>query len=198
MIRSLFLIFVLCWSALATARPVLVFGDSLSAGFGLAREQSWPALLEPRLKERGYTLVNASISGETTAGGRSRLGAALDQHRPAVVVLELGANDGLRGLSIAQTRDNLTAMARAVKASGARLLLVGMRLPPNYGPDYTAAFEHTFTAVAKAEKTALLPFLLEPVAADPANFQKDGLHPVASAQPRILDHVWKALKPLLK
>lgn len=198
MIRSLFLVILLAGSALASARPVLIFGDSLSAGFGLAREQSWPALLEPRLRERGYTLVNASISGETTAGGRTRLAAALAQHQPALVVLELGANDGLRGLSPEQTRDNLRAMARAVKASGAGLLLVGMRLPPNYGPDYTAAFERTFTEVAKAEKAPLLPFLLEPVAADPANFQKDGLHPVAAVQTRILDHVWKSLKPLLK
>ncbi|WP_332068239.1 arylesterase [Denitratisoma oestradiolicum] len=189
---------LLAGSALASARPVLIFGDSLSAGFGLAREQSWPALLEPRLRERGYTLVNASISGETTAGGRTRLAAALAQHQPALVVLELGANDGLRGLSPEQTRDNLRAMARAVKASGAGLLLVGMRLPPNYGPDYTAAFERTFTEVAKAEKAPLLPFLLEPVAADPANFQKDGLHPVAAVQTRILDHIWKSLKPLLK
>ncbi|CAB1368162.1 multifunctional acyl-CoA thioesterase I and protease I and lysophospholipase L1 [Denitratisoma oestradiolicum] len=198
MIRSLFLVILLAGSALASARPVLIFGDSLSAGFGLAREQSWPALLEPRLRERGYTLVNASISGETTAGGRTRLAAALAQHQPALVVLELGANDGLRGLSPEQTRDNLRAMARAVKASGAGLLLVGMRLPPNYGPDYTAAFERTFTEVAKAEKAPLLPFLLEPVAADPANFQKDGLHPVAAVQTRILDHIWKSLKPLLK
>lgn len=198
MIRSLFLVILLAGSTLASARPVLLFGDSLSAGFGLAREQSWPALLEPRLREQGYTLVNASISGETTAGGRARLAAALAQHQPALVVLELGSNDGLRGLPLEQTRDNLRAMARAVKASGARLLLVGMRLPPNYGPDYTAAFERTFAEVAKAEKAPLLPFLLEPVAADPANFQKDGLHPVAAVQSRILNHVWKSLKPLLK
>jgi acyl-CoA thioesterase-1 len=198
MIRPLLLLFFLTWGAQSWAKSVLVFGDSLSAGFGLAREQSWPALMEPRLRAQGYTLVNASISGETTAGGRSRLAAALDLHRPAVVVLELGANDGLRGLSLEQTRDNLRAMARTVRGRGTRLLLVGMRLPPNYGPDYTVAFERIFAEVARAEKTALLPFLLEPVASNPANFQNDGLHPVAAAQPRILDHVWKTLAPLLK
>jgi acyl-CoA thioesterase-1 len=182
------------------ADTVLVFGDSLSAGYGIAMRQSWPALLAERLRAEKLpqTVVNASISGETTAGGRSRLPAVLRQHRPAVVVLALGANDGLRGLPLAQTRDNLAAMLRAAKAAGARVLLVGMQLPPNYGPDYTREFNALFTTLARQEKTALLPFLLEPIALDEAAFQADRLHPTAAAQPRILAHVWQSLKPLLK
>ena len=192
------------------ADTVLVFGDSLSAGYGLAREQSWPALLAQRLSQspvqsptqstvtRRYTVVNASISGETTAGGRARLAQALQQHEPRVVIIELGANDGLRGLPIAAMRDNLAAMIGAARRAGAKVLLVGMRLPPNYGPDYTRDFEATFTALAKQEKVALLPFLLEPIASEPGAFQPDGLHPIAAAQPRILDHLWPALAPLLK
>ena len=182
-----------------SAANLLVFGDSLSAGYGIPREQSWPALLDQRLNKEGrpYTVVNASISGETTAGGRARLEAALRQHHPAVVVIELGANDGLRGLPVEQMADNLTALVRMARQSGAKVLLVGMRLPPNYGPDYVSRFEGTFPAVAKKEKAALLPFLLEPIAREPNAFQQDGLHPVAAAQPRLLDHVWSALKPLL-
>lgn len=182
------------------ADTVLVFGDSLSAGYGIAVRQSWPALLADHLRAEKLpqTVVNASISGETTAGGRSRLPTVLRQHRPAVVVLALGANDGLRGLPLAQTRDNLAAMLRAAKAAGARVLLVGMQLPPNYGPDYTREFNALFTTLARQEKTALLPFLLEPIALDEAAFQADRLHPTAAAQPRILAHVWQSLKPLLK
>lgn len=193
---------ILCLRSSGTqaADTVLVFGDSLSAGYGIAMRQSWPALLAERLRAENLpqTVVNASISGETTAGGRSRLPTVLKQHRPAVVVLALGANDGLRGLPLAQTRDNLTAMLRAAKAAGARVLLVGMQLPPNYGPDYTREFNALFTTLARQEKTALLPFLLEPIALDEAAFQADRLHPTAAAQPRILAHVWQSLKPLLK
>lgn len=199
------MIAVLCALPAWGADTVLVFGDSLSAGYGLAREQSWPALLAQRLSEpaqstatRRYTVVNASISGETTAGGRARLAQALQQHEPRVVIIELGANDGLRGLPIAAMRDNLAAMIGAARRAGAKVLLVGMRLPPNYGPDYTRDFEATFTTLAKQEKVALLPFLLEPIAREPGAFQSDGLHPIAAAQPRILDHVWTALAPLLK
>lgn len=182
------------------AATLLVFGDSLSAGYGIAREQSWPALLQARLRAEKfpYEVINASISGETTAGGRSRLPAALQQHRPQVVILALGANDGLRGLQLAQTRDNLLAMTRAAKAAGARVLIAGMQLPPNYGPDYAREFNALFATVARQEKAALLPFLLEPVALDDAAFQPDRLHPTAAVQPQILDHVWTALKPLLK
>jgi acyl-CoA thioesterase I len=186
--------------AAATTPTILVFGDSLAAGFGIAVKQSWPSLLAERLQAEKlpYTVVNASISGETTAGGRSRLPATLKQHRPTIVILALGANDGLRGLPLAEVRANLTQMVQAAKATGARVLLAGMRLPPNYGADYTRDFNALFATVAKQEKTTLLPFLLEPVAADDAAFQPDRLHPTAAAQPKILDHVWQSLKPLLK
>jgi acyl-CoA thioesterase-1 len=186
---------------LATAaETLLVFGDSLSAGFGIAVKQSWPSLLDERLQQEKlpYTVVNASISGETTAGGLSRFPAALKQHRPAVVILALGTNDGLRGLPLAEARTNLTQMVQAAKSTGARILVAGMRLPPNYGPDYTRDFNALFATVAKQEKIALLPFLLEPIATDDTSFQPDRLHPTAAAQPKILDHVWPSLKPLLK
>ena len=185
-------------SSILHAAPVLlVFGDSLSAGYGVPQGQGWVALLEKQLAGR-YQVVNASISGETTAGGRSRLDDALHRFKPAVVVIALGANDGLRGLSLAAMRANLAAMVRTAKGSGARVLLAGMKLPPNYGSDYVIEFERSFATVARQEKCALLPFLLEPVATDPAAFQADGLHPVAAAQPLVLDHVWKALAPLLR
>lgn len=192
------LLFSCCVSA--QAATLLVFGDSLSAGYGIARQQSWPSLLQARLhtEKFPYDVINASISGETTAGGRSRLPAALKQHRPAIAVLALGANDGLRGLSLAQSRDNLATMIRQAKQAGARVLLVGMELPPNYGPDYTRAFAAMYRELARQEKTALLPFLLAPVALDDAAFQPDRLHPTAAAQPRILDHVWPVLRPLLR
>jgi len=187
-------------NASLAAETILVFGDSLSAGFGIAVKQSWPSLLAERLQAENlpHTVVNASISGETTAGGRSRLPATLKQHRPTIVILALGANDGLRGLPLAEVRANLTQMVQAAKAAGARVMLAGMRLPPNYGADYTRDFNALFAAVAKQEKAALLPFLLEPIAADDAAFQPDRLHPTADAQPKILDHVWQSLKPLLK
>ena len=187
-------------TAAPTAETVLVFGDSLSAGYGIAVNQSWPSLLNQRLQQEKlpYAVVNASISGETTAGGQSRFPAALKQHRPAIVILALGANDGLRGLPLAAARTNLMQMVQAAKAGGARVLLAGMRLPPNYGPDYTRDFNALFATLAKQEKVALLPFLLEPIAADDAAFQPDRLHPTAAAQPKILDHVWHSLKPLLK
>jgi acyl-CoA thioesterase-1 len=182
------------------APTILIFGDSLSAGHGLANGQSWPSLLGQRLQAENspYTVVNASISGETTAGGRTRLPAALERTKPAVVIIALGANDGLRGLPVKQLKENLVAMARVSKGAKARVLLVGMRLPPNYGAAYTEEFDRAFATVAKQEKLPLLPFLLEPVAADRANFQPDGLHPVAATQSKILDHVWPALKPLLR
>ncbi len=185
--------------AMAAEKRILVYGDSLSAGFGIAVRDSWPALLGQRLKDQGsaFVVANASISGETTAGGRSRLAAALQQFKPGVVILALGANDGLRGLPVAAMKDNLRAMARQAKQSGARVLLVGMRLPPNYGPQYTQEFDAAYREVARVEKTALLPFLLEPIALERDAFQADGLHPVAAAQPKLLDHVWGALKPLL-
>lgn len=199
-IFTLLLLMIIGAASVRAADTVLVFGDSLSAGYGIAVNQSWPALLAERLQREKlpHTVVNASISGETTAGGRTRLPAVLERHRPAVVILALGANDGLRGLPLAESRANLTQMVRATKASGARVLLVGMRLPPNYGQEYTRDFSALFATLAQQEKTALLPFLLEPIAADDAAFQADRLHPTAAAQPKILDHVWRALKPLLK
>ncbi len=201
MSRFAFLFALLLQStAVFAAQTVLIFGDSLSAGFGIAVEQSWPALLAQRLaaEKPSYAVANASISGETTSGGLARLPAALERFRPAVVVIALGANDGLRGLPVKALGDNLTAMIRAAQARHARVLLVGIKLPPNYGADYTARFEETYRRVAKREKTALLPFLLEPIALDGNAYQPDGLHPTAAAQPQILDHAWKALKPLLK
>ncbi|MDP1652339.1 MAG: arylesterase [Rhodocyclaceae bacterium] len=200
MLRILALLLCLLSGPAAAAGKILVFGDSLSAGYGIAIEQSWPALLQARLAQEHFpeTVVNASISGETTAGGRSRLPAALKLHRPQIVILALGANDGLRGLPLDAMRANLEAMVRASRAAGARVLLAGMQLPPNYGPDFTRNFNGMFATVAQQEKTALLPFLLEPIALDDAAYQPDRLHPTAAAQPRIRDHVWQALKPLLK
>lgn len=183
----------------ATTRNILVFGDSLSAGYGIAVNESWPALLGERLKQKGkpYTVVNASISGETSAGGRARFATALQQARPAIVILELGANDGLEGLPVAEMQANLDAMIKAAKQHKSRVLLVGIRLPPNYGKDYTQSFETAFHTLARREKVALLPFLLEPIALDATAFQADGLHPIAAVQPKLLDHVWQALEPLL-
>lgn len=174
-------------------------GDSLSAGYGIRPEQAWPSLLAKRLREKqlDYTVANLSISGETTAGGRARLGPALRQYHPAIVVIALGANDGLRGLPLAQMHDNLQAMIDASRKAGARILLAGMRLPPNYGP-YADEFAASFQTLADAEKIALLKFLLEPVAQRSHAFQADNLHPTAAMQPFILDHVWLALQPLLK
>lgn len=192
-------LWLLAFSACA-ADTLLVLGDSLSAGHGIALDKSWPALLDARLKAENhpFKVVNASISGDTSAGGRSRLPALLKQHQPRVMILALGANDGLRGQPLDPLRDNLTAMVSEAKAAGARVLIAGMELPPNYGVQYTRKFTATFADVAKQQKIALLPFLLEPIARDEGAFQPDRLHPTAAAQPRILDHVWKQLQPMLK
>jgi acyl-CoA thioesterase-1 len=185
--------------AAAPARTVLVFGDSLSAGYGMAASQGWVALLGKRLQARapGWTVVNASVSGETTAGGVSRIDKALARTDPDVVVIELGANDGLRGLPLAQTRANLARLVHASRVSGAKVLLVGMRMPPNLGRSYTEGFAANYRSVARAEGVPLLPFLLQPVAGDRANFQQDNLHPTAAVQSKLLDHVWTSLEPLL-
>jgi acyl-CoA thioesterase-1 len=184
----------------AEGGTVLVMGDSLSAAYGLAPQQGWVALTAERLKtERpGWTVANASISGETTAGGASRIAAELARHKPAVVVIELGANDGLRCLGLEQTRANLERMVVAAKQAGARVLLLGMRIPPNYGPQYTQGFERNYRELAEEHAVALLPFFLEPIATDRSAFQADNLHPVAEAQPKLRDHVWPALAPLLR
>ena len=184
----------------AAQRTVLVMGDSLSAAYGLSATQGWVALTAQKIaKEKpDWRVVNASISGETTAGGGARIAAELKRQKPSVVVIELGANDGLRGLPLAQTRANLAKMIVAAKAANAKVLLIGMRLPPNYGPDYTKQFEQLFLELSQQHKTAFLPFLLQPIAMDDRAFQADHLHPVASAQPKLRDHVWPALVPLLK
>jgi acyl-CoA thioesterase I len=188
-------------SAAPTAqRTVLVMGDSLSAAYGLSASQGWVALTAQKIaKEKpGWRVVNASISGETTAGGAARIAAELKRHKPAVVVIELGGNDGLRGLPLKQTRDNLTKMIVAAQGAKAKVLLIGMRLPPNYGPDYTRGFENAFRELAAQHKTALLPFLLQPIMTDRNAFQGDQIHPTAAAQPKLRDHVWPTLSPLLR
>ncbi|MFY7865803.1 arylesterase [Roseateles sp.] len=189
-------------SAAKSAPVLLIVGDSLSAEYGLARGHGWVALLEQRLREQKlpHQVMNASISGDTTAGGRARLGALLQQHKPAVVVIELGGNDALRGLPLSTTRENLTAMSQAAKKAGAKVVMVGMQVPPNYGVSYGREFASLFEQVAKAEKTALVPFLLKGVADRPDAmdwFQPDRIHPLAKAQPVMLDQVWPVLRPLL-
>ena len=181
------------------AQTILVFGDSLSAGYGIRQDAAWPALLARRLQEKGldYNVVNASISGETSSGGRSRIDAALATHSPRVVIVALGANDGLRGLPIAQLRDNLTEIVASAQKANARVLLVGQRVPPNYG-SYALQFHKAFGEVARARKTALVDFLLEGVATEPQLFQADNLHPTAAAQPLLLNNVWRGLAPLLQ
>ncbi len=192
--------FLLFSFAVHAAGSILVVGDSLSAGYGLAQGQSWPALLEKRLREQrlDYSVVNASISGDTTAGGASRLGAALDRAKPSIVIIALGGNDGLRGLPVAAMRDNLNAMLETARMRRARIVLAGMRLPPNYGSDYTQAFERSYADLARRHKAALVPFLLDGVAERRELFQSDNIHPTAEAQPIILDTVWRVLRPLLK
>ncbi len=194
------ILFVILCSGTAHATTILVWGDSLSAGYGLKPSEAWPTLLQTRLTNEGFrhTVVNGSVSGETSAGGRSRLPAALEQHKPDILILELGANDGLRGLRPTLLTDNLKTMVGAARTAGARVLLIGMRMPPNYGPVYTARFEQSFTDVAQADKVPLVPFLFDGFADKPALFQSDGIHPTAAAQPLILDTVWKELTPLLQ
>jgi acyl-CoA thioesterase I len=188
----------------AGAKPTLVVvGDSLSAEYGLARGSGWVALLEQRLarEKLNWRVVNASISGDTTSGGRTRLPALLREHKPRLVVIELGGNDALRGLPLAMTQDNITTMTRAAKAAGARVLITGMAVPPNYGRAYGEAFTALFATVAKAEGAALVPFLLAGVADGPQAdelFQPDRIHPKAEAHPIMLGNVWPVLKPLLK
>jgi len=187
-------------AAAAHARTVLVLGDSLSAGYGLAPGQGWVTLLEAKLATQGYEyhVVNASISGETSSGGLERLPRALKVHTPDVVIVELGANDGLRGLPVAVTRNNLRQIVSLAKQSGAQVLLLGMRMPPNYGPRYTADFTAMFKDVAERTRSTLVPFFLEAVALEPGLIQADGLHPTARAQPALLGTVWPQLTPLLK
>jgi acyl-CoA thioesterase-1 len=183
------------------AEPVLlVVGDSLSAGFNVAVDATWVALLQRRLTEQGYgyRVVNSSISGDTTGAARSRLPRALELHRPAVVVLELGGNDGLRGLPVRQIRENFQFMIERAQASGAKVVLAGMRMPPNYGPEYTEQFHALYGELAQRYGLPLVDFFLEGIAFDPKLMQADGIHPTAAAQPRLLDNLWPALAKVLK
>jgi acyl-CoA thioesterase I len=194
---------LLAMRAQASTRRLLVLGDSLSAEYGLQRGQGWVALLEARLAQEKMAIqvVNASISGDTTSGGRSRLPALLKQHQPQVVVIELGGNDALRGLPLKSTQENLGVMASAAKSAGAKVLIAGMAVPPNYGRKYGEDFMALFGTVARAQGAALVPFLLAGVADGPnaeALFQPDRIHPTAQAHPRMLDNVWPVLLPLLK
>lgn len=181
------------------APVLLVLGDSLSAAYGIALDQGWVHLLQTRIRERGlpYQVVNAAISGDTVAGGLSRLPSLLAEHAPAIVLVELGANDGLRGFSPSQIENDLAALVEKAQASGARVVLIGVRLPPNYGPAYTERFQRLYERVAERTGVALVPRLLTGVAEDRGQMQADGLHPSASAQPRILENVWPVLEPLL-
>jgi len=188
-------------TAFAARSPtLLVLGDSLSAGFGTALDQGWVSLLKQRIAEQGlpHEVINASISGDTTAGGLSRLPSLLAEHQPAVVIIELGANDGLRGFPPKQIAAALTALTEQAQAAGARVLLAGLRLPPNYGSAYADQFQAVYSEVAAATGAALVPRLLAGVAEDRGQMQADGLHPTAAAQPRLLDNVWPVLLPLLE
>jgi len=189
----------LAFSATAGGRTLLVLGDSLSAGYGIDPRQGWVNLLQQRLDQAGgqWRVVNASISGDTTAGGLARLPSLLKRHRPHLVVIELGSNDGLRGLTFKQLRANLHQMIQDAQAAGATVLLIGARIPPNYGEIYAKAFHQVFHEVARAETVPLVPFLLDGVAQDRALMQADGYHPTAEAQPRLLANVWPLLHPML-
>jgi acyl-CoA thioesterase-1 len=193
-------LFAVSGAAACAEKSILVFGDSLSAAYGIAQARGWVALLAERLKREhpDYIVVNASISGDTSSGGAARIGKSLQQPRPAVLVLELGANDGLRGLPVAQMKLNLGRIIEQAHKAGVRVLLVGMKLPPNYGPEYTETFEAAYGELAKRYKTALVPFLLEDFAARPELFQADRIHPAEAAQPLMLERVWQALRPMLR
>ncbi len=196
---SLILSLMVAWPSQA-AQTILVFGDSLSAAYGLEKQQGWVELLTQRLKKEDYAyqVVNASISGETTAGGLSRINPALKQHKPDIVIVELGANDGLRGLPVASLKDNLTQMIQTARQQSAQVVLVGIQIPPNYGLKYAKGFSSTFEQLAQEFNTSYVPFLLDNVAGNPQLNQQDGLHPTAAAQPVLLNNVWPHLKPLLK
>ncbi|MGE0484346.1 MAG: arylesterase [Gammaproteobacteria bacterium] len=187
------------WAAIAADAPVLVLGDSLSAGYGISREAAWPQLLGQRMREEGYrqSVVNASISGETTAGGARRLPELLATHRPAVVVIALGANDGLRGFGVGELERNLADMIARSRAAGAAVVLVKVRIPPNYGPRYTEAFEGVYDALSAGGEVVAAPFLLERFATRNDAFQADGLHPVAAVQGDIVATVWPAIETAL-
>lgn len=190
---------LMCMAQNAAAGTVLIVGDSISAAFGLDTREGWVALLEKRLKDQGFTdkVINASVSGDTSAGGLARLPPLLAEHKPEVVILELGGNDGLRGQPPQQLQQNLASMIDSAQASGAKVLLLGMQLPPNYGVRYTQAFVQVYGQLASDKKVALVPFFLDGVGGHPELMQADGLHPAAAAQDKLLENVWPTLKPLL-
>ena len=190
---------LLLLSQTAAAGTVLIVGDSISAAFGLDTRIGWVALLEQRMKQEGFTdkVINASISGDTSSGGRARLPALLAEHKPELVILELGGNDGLRGQQPTQLQQNLASMIDSSRDAGAKVLLLGMQIPPNYGPRYTNAFKEVYTNLAAEKKVPLVPFFLEGVGGVPELMQADGLHPAANAQQKLLENVWPTLKPLL-
>ena len=195
-----FLLLILSLPAWAVASPtILVYGDSLSAAYGIPRDQGWVELLQRRLNEQGYShrVANASVSGETTSGGLSRFDAALQEARPDLVIIELGANDGLRGLPVADMKRNLVSMVKAARQRQAEVMLLGMRIPPNYGPIYTREFTNAFQQVASEYKLPLVPFFLDGVAGQRDLILDDGLHPSAAAQGKLLDNVWEELEPML-
>nr|WP_272942457.1 arylesterase [Herbaspirillum sp. CF444] len=191
---------MLAASAYSAPKTLLVLGDSLSAEYGLTRGSGWVALLDKRLQQEKIVtaIVNASISGETTIGGKTRLPALLSKHAPDIVIIELGANDALRGLQLSATQSNLQALIDMSKQAKAKVLLVGMQIPPNYGADYAGKFAQLFPAAARQNKTALVPFFMKDIADKPAMFQADRMHPNEQAQSNLLDNVWPYLKPLLK
>lgn len=199
LLRSIALVVLFVVSGPLAAATILVWGDSLSAGYQLRPGQEWPVLLQTRLEEKGFPhrVVNGSVSGETTSGGLTRLPAALDEHRPALFILELGANDGLRGLRPQLMADNLRAMITAAQDAGADVLLIGMHMPPNYGP-YAERFAAAYDALADETGVVFLPFLLEGFADKPDHFLPDGIHPTADTQHLILDTVWEKLRPMLE
>jgi len=202
LVRLLILVFVLNPLTVSgeDEPTLLVLGDSLSAGYGLAKDDTWATLLQLRLQDEGYPhrVVNAGISGDTTRGGLARLPRALSVHRPEIVVIELGGNDGLRAIPADEIRDNLTRLVRLSRASGARPLIAGITLPPNYGPDYTRRFQTAFESVAEEQQVPLTPFILDGIALQPGMMQDDGIHPTAAAQPLILDNLWPWIQPLLE
>ena len=199
-LRGIITATVLVFGSAQANQTILVLGDSLSASYGLAQESGWVSLLQQRLQQekQTYRVVNASISGETTSGGLYRINALLAQHQPKIVILELGANDGLRGLSLASTRNNLESMIQRAKKSGAKILLLGMRIPPNYGATYTEQFHQLYEILAKKYYLQRQPFFLAPIAGQREYFQADGLHPTAAAQQLLLDGVWIILQPMLR
>jgi acyl-CoA thioesterase-1 len=194
------MLFALAAPVSAAERSILILGDSISAAYGIAQSRGWVALLGERLKRErpDYIVANASVSGDTTGGGLARLPQALARSKPAIVVIELGGNDGLRGLPPAEMKRNLSAMIEQSRRAGARVLLVGMKIPPNYGPDYTGAFDAVYSDLARQHKVPLLPFLMEDFADRADLFQPDRIHPTEAAQPLMMERVWRALQPLLK